>query len=182
MLGALGIELDEAIVATLVESTFAAPAAEYHADVVVELRDAEGALQLIVIVEVQLARDPDKRRSWPTYETLAHARHRADACVLVVSPDPAVARWASTPVDIDKYEYRSDFARKYVAQGRAEGKAEGKAEGRADALLQLLAVRGVSLSDAQRADVLACRDVTTLERWFERAVTARTIDDVLVKD
>ncbi len=272
LLGALGIEVGAPVVATLVESTFAAPAAEYHADVVVELREATGTLRLLVIVEVQLTRDPEKRRSWPTYEALAHARHRVDACVLVVSPDPGVARWASTPVrigpsgstfvplvlgpsaipvvsnaeearampelavlsavahgndpdgasvalaavhavsglheeqtklyldlmlaaldaaarralealmDMDKYEYRSDFARKYVAQGRAEGKAAGIAEGIAKALLQLLAARGVAVSDAQRVEVLACRDVAALERWFARAVTARTIDDVLAKD
>ncbi|MBI4705627.1 MAG: hypothetical protein HY744_31425 [Deltaproteobacteria bacterium] len=29
------------------------------------------------------------------------------------------------------YEYQSEFARRYVAQGRAEGRADGRAEGEA---------------------------------------------------
>jgi hypothetical protein len=36
------------------------------------------------------------------------------------------------------YEYQSDFARKYVAQGVAEGKAEGKAEGEAEEARRLV--------------------------------------------
>jgi hypothetical protein len=98
LLGAIGIQLEAPVDATLVESTFAAPAAEYQADVAVELSDATGAAMLLVIVELQLTRDPGKRRSWPVYEAIARARHGVDACVLVVSPDGEVARWASAPV------------------------------------------------------------------------------------
>jgi predicted transposase YdaD len=80
------------------------------------------------------------------------------------------------------YEYQSDFAKKYVAQGRAEGKAEGKAEGRAEgeakALLHILAARRLTPSEAQQARILACTDLPTLERWIERAVTAETTDAV----
>jgi hypothetical protein len=265
LLAALGIELTAPVVATLVDATFAAPAAEYHADVAVELRDATGAPALMALVELQLARNPDKRRSWPVYEALARARHGVAACVLVVAPDASVARWAAAPVplgpsgstfvplvlgpsaipvvsefddarampelsvlsavahgndeggaavvlaaigaiaglpeaqtkvyldlmlsalsaaarraleemmNIGKYEYRSDFARKYVAEGIAQGIAQGKAE----ALLQLLAARSIPVSDDQRAAVLACRDATMVERWFTRALTARSTDEVL---
>jgi hypothetical protein len=266
LLGALGIELASPLSATVVDSTFAAPAAEYHADVVVTLGDATGVPALVAIVEVQLKRDPGKWRSWPAYEALARARHGVDACVLVVAPDASVAQWAREPVQLGpsgstfvplvlgpsvipvitdaeearampqlavlsavahgndepggasvalaafgavrglpepqsklywdlvltalraaarlaledlmetgKYEYKSDFARKYIAEGRAEGKAEGRAE----ALLQLLEARGVPLTEANRAAVYACRDVATLERWFARAMTAHSIDEVL---
>ncbi len=106
--------------------------------------------------------------------------------LMLAALDAAARRALEALMDMDKYEYRSDFARKYVAQGRAEGIAEGKAEGIAEgiakALLQLLAARGVALSEVQRADMLACRDIASLERWFARAVTAQTIDDVLAKD
>ena len=34
-------------------------------------------------------------------------------------------------VDMFRYEYKSEFARKYVAQGEAKGRAEGEAKGRA---------------------------------------------------
>jgi hypothetical protein len=38
-------------------------------------------------------------------------------------------------MDPAKYEYQSDFAKRYIGLGRDEGRAEGQAEGRA-ALLQ----------------------------------------------
>jgi hypothetical protein len=76
------------------------------------------------------------------------------------------------------YEYQSDFAKKYVAQGRAEGEAKGEAEGEANALLHVLAARRLTVSDAQRARILACTDLDTLTRWIERAVTAETTDAV----
>ena len=38
---------------------------QYHADLVVLLLD--GRPVFAIVVEVQLARDPDKRRSWPVY-------------------------------------------------------------------------------------------------------------------
>ena len=73
------------------------------------------------------------------------------------------------------YEYQSDFAKKYVAQGRAEGKAEGKAE----SVLRVLAARKVSVSAEQRNRIAACLDVAQLDTWLERAVTAASADAVL---
>jgi len=73
------------------------------------------------------------------------------------------------------YQYQSEFARKYVAEGKAEGKAEGEAageaKGRADALLAFLAARRLSVSEEQRATVLACRDLAQLDRWIARAAS-----------
>jgi flagellar biosynthesis/type III secretory pathway protein FliH len=52
------------------------------------------------------------------------------------------------------YEYQSDFARRYVAQGKAEGRAEGEADGqargRAQSVLDVLRVRAVDVP-ARRA-------------------------------
>ena len=75
------------------------------------------------------------------------------------------------------YEYQSDFAKKYVAQGRAEGEAKGEAK----ALLHILAARKLTPSDAQRERILACKDLPTLERWIERAVTAATLDVIFAE-
>jgi hypothetical protein len=69
-----------------------------------------------------------------------------------------------------RYEYQSDFARKYIAEGKAEGKAEGEARGRAEALFAVCAARGLRLTKAQRARVRACTDTATLDRWIRRAV------------
>lgn len=76
------------------------------------------------------------------------------------------------------YEYQSDFARRYVAEGRAEGRAEGKAEGEASAVLAVLRARNIVVSDVQRARVLACTDLPTLDRWVIAAVTATSADEL----
>ena len=53
------------------------------------------------------------------------------------------------------YEYQSDFAKKYVAQGRAEGRVEGRVEGEAQALLTVLQARGIAVPDTARERILA---------------------------
>jgi hypothetical protein len=45
--------------------------AEYRADVLVVLLDGDIPVR-VIIVEVQLAVDPRKRRSWPAYVSVAH--------------------------------------------------------------------------------------------------------------
>src|SRR5262245_20963031 len=52
--------------------------AEYRADVVVLLLDA-GAPIWVVVIEVQLAIDDDKRFTWPEYTMGARAKHRCPA-------------------------------------------------------------------------------------------------------
>ncbi|HWO22423.1 MAG TPA: hypothetical protein VNO30_26875 [Kofleriaceae bacterium] len=184
--------------------------AEYRSDALTVLCDRAGKAVAAVIVEVQLQEDDDKLLSWPLYVAAARARYRCPATLLVITPDPAVVRWASEPIPlghpgfvlrpvaigyaqvprlsgaaaaraapqlavlsamahpgietaatagagiallpeeqqrlywdvilsglpasarrtleasmIKGYVYQSDFARKYVAQGRAEGRAEG---------------------------------------------------------
>jgi len=81
------------------------------------------------------------------------------------------------------YEYQSDFAKKYVAQGRAEGRVQGRIEGRiegaAHAVLITLRVRGIAVPDAVREHILAQKDLEILERWYERALVAASLAEVL---
>jgi hypothetical protein len=101
------------------------------------------------------------------------------------------------------YEYQSDFAKKYVAQGRAEGRNEGRAEGRNEGraegrheghaegrfegrteeaarnLLTVLRVRGIAVPDAMRERILAQKDPERLERWLERAAVASSVTAVI---
>lgn len=80
-----------------------------------------------------------------------------------------------------KYEYRSDFARTYFAQGEAKGREEGRAEGEAKALLALLTARGLAVDAAARKRILDCIDVEQLERWIVRAATASSVREVLAE-
>ena len=69
------------------------------------------------------------------------------------------------------YDYQSDFAKKYVAQGRAEEAAR--------AVLTVLRTRGISVSEAARERILAEKEPARLERWLENAVVALSIEEVL---
>jgi len=77
------------------------------------------------------------------------------------------------------YEYQSDFAKRYVAQGRTEGRAEGRTEGRAESILRVLEARGIAISAEQRARILSCTDMPTLDAWLARAVSAASADEAI---
>ncbi len=235
---------------------------EYRADLVLLLR--RDTLVFGIVIEVQLAADTDKRFSWPVYASALRARLRCPACVLVVTPDEQVARWARRPIETGQpdspflplvlgpnavpriadaetaarspeqallsafahgaepgglevavaalagaagldeeravlycdlvhlavgksvrrqleelmekgtYEFQSEFARKYLAKGEARGRAE--------ALVTLLAARGITVETEVRDRILACRDIPTLDRWVALAASATSAADVLDDD
>ena len=240
--------------------------AEYRADVVVLLL-GDGVPLWVLVVEVQLGIDSDKRFTWAEYTMGARAKHRCPVGLLVVAPDPDVAAWCAEPIEtgipgfvlhppvlgrasvpivmdateaarrpelavlsamahgqgeqgaaiaaavlpairlldderakfygdlvltslneaarrtletmMKNYEYQSDFAKKYVAQGRAEGEAQGRAEEAGRAVLTALRVRGIVVPAADRERILAEKDPAKLERWLERAILAASIGEVL---
>jgi hypothetical protein len=73
---------------------------EYRSDALTVLRDPAGKACAAVIVEVQLAEDDDKRRTWPLYVAAARASYRCPVTLLVFAPDPAIARWASQAIEL----------------------------------------------------------------------------------
>lgn len=96
---ALGVELPEysSVRIESADLTDIVPA-EYRADLVVLL--VSGKPVLAIVVEVQLAQDDRKLFTWPAYAAGLRARFECPAVVLVVTSDPAVARWASRPIPI----------------------------------------------------------------------------------
>ncbi|HEV7783706.1 MAG TPA: hypothetical protein VGQ28_00130 [Thermoanaerobaculia bacterium] len=244
--------------------------AEYRADAVVVLLDRDVPVRVIV-VEVQLAVDPQKRFSWPAYVIGARATHRCPTGLLIVAPEPAVAGWCAEPIEIgvpgfvlrppvlrraavpvvadpgeaarrpefgvlsamahgdteqgatvahavlpailelddDRtrlyydlvynslndaarraleekmkgYEYQTDFAKKYVAEGLTQGRTEGRAEGRTEEaarnLLIVFRARGLAVKEADRERILAQKDPERLERWLEKAIVAASVAAVL---
>jgi hypothetical protein len=71
---------------------------EYRADLVVLLIDE--APLLGIVVEVQLSRDNNKQFVWPVYVTTLRARFKCPVCLLVVTTDEAIARWAAKPIEL----------------------------------------------------------------------------------
>lgn len=252
---ALGIEVPAYRHASVTDTTLSEIIpAEYRVDVAELLLENEGPV-LAVAVEVQLTQDPGKKYSWPLYAPALRARHRCPACVLVIAPDPAVAAWASKPIetgpgnsfvplvvgpekvplvtqreearrapelavlsavahgkgkraeevavtalfaaagldkeqaalyhelvvsalgeparkaleklmDIGKYEFTTDFAKKHIAIGRAEGRAEGEAKGALRVLRRLLDKLGANLNEPT-SNRLAAAPADTLEQIAE---------------
>ena len=247
--------------------------AEYRADLVLFLERGPRKV-LGVIVEVQLACDEDKPYAWPAYVANLRARHRCPVCLLVITIEDAVSRWAgrsielgpgtrcnpwvvgpsntpavtdlqdaeenvelavlsaiehgqsadvvlaariasaaivaSAAIDAERsrlyldlvlislsksapevleatmnslgYEYQSDFARRYVAQGRAEGRAEGrvegKTEGRVEMVLKLLLLRFGPLTEAAQDRVRSAGDAE-IDALAERFLIAKTLQEAL---
>jgi hypothetical protein len=239
---------------------------EYRADLVVLLLD--GKPVFAIVVEVQLSRDEDKRKTWPLYLTSLRSRVGCPTVLLVVAPDAAVARWCAQPIDLGHpgfvlqplvtgpdaipvltdeqtarrdpelavlsamahgqaevgqtiaqtvlaaveglepdrvrlyvdlamsslneaarralealmqsgtYQYQSEFARKYVAQGREEGRQEGRHEAERAAILKVLDVRGLKVDAASRERILACSEPEQLEVWLRKAVTAESLQEL----
>lgn len=65
------------------------------------------------------------------------------------------------------------------AQGREQGREQGRRQERARSILRVLESREVSLPDDARERITACEDDEQLDRWFDRALTATTIEAVL---
>ncbi len=77
---------------------------EYRADAVIRIDDGspDSTPSDVIIVEIQLARDDNKRRSWPVYMTGARARYRCPATILVFALDDGVAEWCAQPIALDR--------------------------------------------------------------------------------
>jgi hypothetical protein len=80
------------------------------------------------------------------------------------------------------YEYQSEFARKYVAQGREEGREERRQEGRQEglkgALLEVLDARGLEVDDEARRRILACTETAQLKLWLRGAVAVKSVQEL----
>lgn len=258
---------------------------EYRADLVVLCHSQAGPAYAF-IVEAQLGTDDKKHYSWPLYAAAARGMYRCPASVLVVTDDPAVARWAARPIEtgagsqfvplvlepetiphitdpdrareqpelallsirahgqgehaepialaalagivglpedraklyleiiwhavgqlmrqkleatmIENYEYQSPWVKKWnrlqaeAEQAKAEAthaKTEAthakieathaEAKGKADTLLRIIEKRGLAVTDAQRARIMACKDIATLDGWTDRVLAVASVDEVL---
>ena len=93
---------------------------------------------------------------------------------LIISSLGEAARRALGNMDARKYEYQSDFARHYIALGRAEGRAEGGA---------FLVMRQLTLRfgriDSQTEGRIQQASIAELEAIGERLLTARTLQEAL---
>ncbi|WP_412516550.1 hypothetical protein K8Z49_38765 [Actinomadura madurae] len=76
------------------------------------------------------------------------------------------------------YEWKSDFALKHIAEGKAEGKAEGRVEEAIELLLIILESRGFTLDGDLRQRITTCQDLQQIHTWARRVSTAQTLDEI----
>jgi hypothetical protein len=76
------------------------------------------------------------------------------------------------------YEYQSEFARRYFAQGREEGRQEGRQEGEMSALLEVLEARGLQVDEQARQRIAACTETEQLKRWLRKAVSVQSVQEL----
>jgi len=81
------------------------------------------------------------------------------------------ARKAIDAMISQKYEFQSDFALRYIA--------EGKAEGRASSVIGVLEARGIVLTAEARARILGCTDLDVLDDWVRRAVRVEYAEELI---
>jgi hypothetical protein len=147
---------------------------------VTDLSLAEQNVELAVLSAIEYGKndDPDLAARVASAAIVASAgidaersRLYLDLILLSLSEN---ARRALQSMNSLGFEYQSDFARKYVAQGRAEGKAEGRAEGRAEIVLKLLERRFGPLASDIRGR-LHNATATQLDTVAEQLLTAPTL-------
>lgn len=76
------------------------------------------------------------------------------------------------------YVPKTEWEREHYNRGLTEGETRGEARGEAKALLRILATRNLSITHDQHQLIEQCRDIRLLERWIERALSARMAAEV----
>jgi hypothetical protein len=114
------------------------------------------------------------------WRTLDPRRSLRDSCLVRPLPIRALFDGALAEIAVARALEAKDNPA--IVEMKRESEARGEALGHARSLLTILDERGLSLSDATRARILATSDPETIERWLRRAITASSIDDVLGAD
>ncbi|MBI5512751.1 MAG: hypothetical protein HY909_03230 [Deltaproteobacteria bacterium] len=115
------------------------------------------------------------RRALALTEALPEALRQAQVrAILNVLSAPMLAYLKEAAVDINKIPESP-----WVKAWRLELEAKGKVEGKAEAVLAVLAARGIAVSDVQSARVLACQHRARLDAWLRVVATVASTDELL---
>jgi len=113
-----------------------------------------------------------------TEELPAPLREAQTRAILAVLNPRLVASFKEMAMDVDKIpETKASRALRLFFEER--GKAEGKAQGKREALLAVLATRGLSPTKEERTSLDAITDLTVLDRCIQAAVTTTSVGVML---
>jgi hypothetical protein len=111
------------------------------------------------------------RRALDLTKKLPQALQDAQTGAIMAVVSTRVLAWLNeAKMNPDKIP-KSEALLEYDAQRRAEGKR--------DTLLVVLRTRELSPTDEERVTIERCTDATTLDAWVAKAVTARSVGEVL---
>jgi hypothetical protein len=117
-----------------------------------------------------------------TEELPAPLREAQTRAILAILNPRLVALIREMAMDVDKIpETKASRALRlfFEERGKAEGKTEGRAQGKREALLAVLAARGLSPTKAERTSIDALTDLTVLDRCIQAAVTVASVGAML---
>lgn len=147
----------------------------HNVPAVTDPEEASADIPLAVLSAITHSKDPDVGA---ILKALAAALKTLDAEAASVyieyteqslGTTPAADMWRDL-MAVDLSFFRSETAQKLRREGMAEGKAE--------AIVRLLAMRGLGVPDEVRGRVFDCADPETLDLWFARAFSAATADQL----
>jgi hypothetical protein len=148
--------------------------------------------------------DPDDAAANPAMAALSIAYHGTDPAVpeavadgfRKLPPDSAaqyhehaynlsplaVRRILEQLMTSDTWPVYSPFAKEHYGRGKKEGRTQGRKEGvaagEAEAILVVLAARGLDVSEVERVQVTSCANLRQLKKWIQRAATAEKAADI----
>jgi hypothetical protein len=67
---------------------------------------------------------------------------------------------------------------KFFTEAHRRSYDQGKAEGKAEDLIKILKRRGMAVTDDQQRQIVACTDLSTLDRWLDRAFSVTAVDEL----
>jgi hypothetical protein len=67
---------------------------------------------------------------------------------------------------------------RFMSESQRRSFAKGEAKGKAEAVLQILATRGLAVTESARERILGCSELETLVRWLDRALTVTASDQL----
>ena len=110
-------------------------------------------------------------------------------CIATKGLSPQCLIFAAEPAGADDTVARAldakgnpvirEIRAKEKAEGKIEGLTEGEIKGKAEAILTVLAGRGLSPGAAVRRRILGTTDLATLERWLLKAGTVSSPEEVV---
>jgi Uma2 family endonuclease len=137
---------------------------------------AERGVRRVFAIDIERGRVLEWSRALGTWTLLDPSAYIEDPVLAAPLPIEALIHAAKTDDAVARALLLKHNP--VLEAARAQDRVTAKAEGKAEALLVILAARGVSLPPAARARILDERDLERLDRWIARAMTCTTVAEM----